>query len=348
MSTVFPYLASTRVDYTWGGLVDLSMDQMVHAGQHNGIHYSLGYSGHGVQMATYMGKQMALSMLGQAVAEPLGTPAVPRRTRPLRPAVVPSDHRRIRQGRRPIQLTRSPEMSASDQWVVTEELANEPRLVSDPVPDLSVPGGAFIDGVWQRDDLRLPVTDPEDGRLLAYVADSTAGRCRRRGVRRPGVALDRGWPLWARSEASTRRRGCWRRTRPGSPTSSRPRASRPSPRPSARWPAAWRPCACPPRPGRSSTERRSRSQPAGTGGQGRLVHPRARRRGRCAHLVQRPPQPGRAQARAGADRRQRRRPQALGPHAADGPGVRRAPALGRRAGGAGRRGLWRRGRARRW
>ena len=65
MSTVFPYLASTRVDYTWGGLVDLSMDQMVHAGQHNGIHYSLGYSGHGVQMATYMGKQMALSMLGE-------------------------------------------------------------------------------------------------------------------------------------------------------------------------------------------------------------------------------------------------------------------------------------------
>jgi glycine/D-amino acid oxidase-like deaminating enzyme len=65
MTTVFPYLASTRVDYTWGGLVDMSMDQMVHAGQHNGVHYSLGYSGHGVQMATYMGKQMALSMLGK-------------------------------------------------------------------------------------------------------------------------------------------------------------------------------------------------------------------------------------------------------------------------------------------
>lgn len=65
MSTVFPYLDSTRIDYTWGGLVDLSMDQMVHAGQHNGIHYSLGYSGHGVQMATYMGRQMALSMLGK-------------------------------------------------------------------------------------------------------------------------------------------------------------------------------------------------------------------------------------------------------------------------------------------
>ena len=65
MSTVFPYLASTRVDYTWGGLVDLTMDQMVHAGERDGVHYSLGYSGHGVQMATYMGKQMALSMVGK-------------------------------------------------------------------------------------------------------------------------------------------------------------------------------------------------------------------------------------------------------------------------------------------
>jgi glycine/D-amino acid oxidase-like deaminating enzyme len=65
MTTVFPYLASTRIDYTWGGLVDLTMDQMVHAGQRGGVHYSLGYSGHGVQMATYMGKQMALSMLGK-------------------------------------------------------------------------------------------------------------------------------------------------------------------------------------------------------------------------------------------------------------------------------------------
>jgi glycine/D-amino acid oxidase-like deaminating enzyme len=80
MSTVFPYLSSTRVDYTWGGLVDLSMDRMVHAGQRNGVHYSLGYSGHGVQMAAYMGKQMALTMLGkpaQNVWEELPYRAVP-------------------------------------------------------------------------------------------------------------------------------------------------------------------------------------------------------------------------------------------------------------------------------
>lgn len=80
MSTLFPYLSSVRVDYTWGGLVDITMDQMVHAGQRDGVHYSLGYSGHGVQMATYMGKQMALAMLGKPsrnLWEHLPYPAVP-------------------------------------------------------------------------------------------------------------------------------------------------------------------------------------------------------------------------------------------------------------------------------
>lgn len=70
MVSVFPQLAQTRVDYCWGGLVDMSMDRMVHAGEHDGLYYSLGYSGHGVQMATYMGKQMAEYMNGALDANP--------------------------------------------------------------------------------------------------------------------------------------------------------------------------------------------------------------------------------------------------------------------------------------
>jgi len=70
MVSVFPQLAATRVDYCWGGLVDMSMDRMVHAGEHDGLYYSLGYSGHGVQMATYMGKQMAEYMNGALDANP--------------------------------------------------------------------------------------------------------------------------------------------------------------------------------------------------------------------------------------------------------------------------------------
>ncbi len=70
MVSVFPQLAKTRVDYCWGGLVDMSLDRMVHAGEHDGLFYSLGYSGHGVQMATYMGKQMASYLDGAEDANP--------------------------------------------------------------------------------------------------------------------------------------------------------------------------------------------------------------------------------------------------------------------------------------
>jgi glycine/D-amino acid oxidase-like deaminating enzyme len=70
MASVFPQLADARVDYCWGGLVDMSMDRLVHAGEHDGLFYSVGYSGHGVQMATHMGKQMAEYMNGSVEANP--------------------------------------------------------------------------------------------------------------------------------------------------------------------------------------------------------------------------------------------------------------------------------------
>jgi glycine/D-amino acid oxidase-like deaminating enzyme len=70
MTEVFPQLTKARVDYCWGGLVDMSMDRMVHAGEQDGLFYSLGYSGHGVQMATHMGKQMAEYMNGTPAANP--------------------------------------------------------------------------------------------------------------------------------------------------------------------------------------------------------------------------------------------------------------------------------------
>lgn len=70
MVSVFPQLANALVDYSWGGQVDMSMDRMVHAGEHDGLFYSVGYSGHGVQMATYMGKQMAEYMNGVPDANP--------------------------------------------------------------------------------------------------------------------------------------------------------------------------------------------------------------------------------------------------------------------------------------
>lgn len=70
MREIYPQLHDTRIDYMWGGLVDISMDRMVHAGMHNGLYYSMGYSGHGVQMATYMGRAMASVVQGNDSANP--------------------------------------------------------------------------------------------------------------------------------------------------------------------------------------------------------------------------------------------------------------------------------------
>lgn len=80
MVEIFPQLARARIDYCWGGMVDLTMDQMVHAGVHAGLHYSLGYSGHGVQMATHSGREVARKLLGRRADLPftgLRFPPVP-------------------------------------------------------------------------------------------------------------------------------------------------------------------------------------------------------------------------------------------------------------------------------
>ena len=64
MLRTFPQLADARIDYCWGGQVDMTLDRMVKAGQHDGVYYAMGYAGHGVQMATYMGRQMGEYMSG--------------------------------------------------------------------------------------------------------------------------------------------------------------------------------------------------------------------------------------------------------------------------------------------
>jgi glycine/D-amino acid oxidase-like deaminating enzyme len=64
MVHTFPQLANAGIDYCWGGQVDMTLDRMVKAGQHDGVYYSMGYAGHGVQMATFMGRQMAEYMSG--------------------------------------------------------------------------------------------------------------------------------------------------------------------------------------------------------------------------------------------------------------------------------------------
>jgi glycine/D-amino acid oxidase-like deaminating enzyme len=76
MVEVFPDLAGVPVEFAWGGQVAFTLDQMPHAGVLGGIHYALGYGGHGVALATWLGARM-----GDALA---GAGTIPRLTAPFR------------------------------------------------------------------------------------------------------------------------------------------------------------------------------------------------------------------------------------------------------------------------
>ena len=68
MIAMFPELRGTRIDYCWGGLVDMTVDRLPRAGERNGLFYAMGYSGHGTQMSTYMGAKVVEVMDGTTEA----------------------------------------------------------------------------------------------------------------------------------------------------------------------------------------------------------------------------------------------------------------------------------------
>ena len=68
MLQVYPQLKDANIEYVWGGTLDFAFDMMTHVGQMEGLYYSLGYAGHGVAMATYLGKTIAECMLGGSIA----------------------------------------------------------------------------------------------------------------------------------------------------------------------------------------------------------------------------------------------------------------------------------------
>src|SRR5579864_585551 len=70
MIQVYPQLRDARVEYVWGGTLDFAFDIMPHAGQMDGLYYAVGYSGHGVAMATYQGQKIAEMMAGDKPENP--------------------------------------------------------------------------------------------------------------------------------------------------------------------------------------------------------------------------------------------------------------------------------------
>lgn len=69
MIQVYPQLKDARIEYVWGGTLDFAFDMMTHVGETDGMYYSLGYAGHGVAMATHMGKTVAEAMLKGNIQE---------------------------------------------------------------------------------------------------------------------------------------------------------------------------------------------------------------------------------------------------------------------------------------
>jgi glycine/D-amino acid oxidase-like deaminating enzyme len=72
MREVFPELAGAEIAYAWSGKVAYTLDHLPHAGRLDGVHYSMGYCGHGIALATYLGTRMGEVLLGTGEVPDLG------------------------------------------------------------------------------------------------------------------------------------------------------------------------------------------------------------------------------------------------------------------------------------
>jgi gamma-glutamylputrescine oxidase len=67
MRRVFPQLAGVRIDYVWGGYVDISMNRAPDFGRiGSNLYYLQGFSGHGIALAGMAGRLAAEAIAGQA------------------------------------------------------------------------------------------------------------------------------------------------------------------------------------------------------------------------------------------------------------------------------------------
>jgi glycine/D-amino acid oxidase-like deaminating enzyme len=71
MRRVFPLLSKVPVEYAWRGNICVSRDRMPHAGRLDGLHYALGYAGHGVALATWLGARMGDALAGRGAVPSL-------------------------------------------------------------------------------------------------------------------------------------------------------------------------------------------------------------------------------------------------------------------------------------
>jgi len=70
MLRIYPQTRELPITHSWGGRLGVTFDVMPHIGRVQGIYYALGYCGHGVTMATYLGQEVARLMSGQIRRSP--------------------------------------------------------------------------------------------------------------------------------------------------------------------------------------------------------------------------------------------------------------------------------------
>ena len=89
LAKVHPQAAALRIDHAWGGNVGFTFDRVPHMGEHDGIHYALGYCGSGLALGTAFGMRMARRLArGTDVAyEPWAFERIAFPAAPLVPAV---------------------------------------------------------------------------------------------------------------------------------------------------------------------------------------------------------------------------------------------------------------------
>jgi glycine/D-amino acid oxidase-like deaminating enzyme len=66
LTEVFPQLHAVAISHAWVGWVAYTFDKLPHLGEHDGIHYCMGYCGQGVPLAPYFGQRIGQQMMGIA------------------------------------------------------------------------------------------------------------------------------------------------------------------------------------------------------------------------------------------------------------------------------------------
>jgi glycine/D-amino acid oxidase-like deaminating enzyme len=78
MLEVFPDLAETKVEFAWGGTLGMTLDYLPHIGRMDGVAYAMGYCGHGVALATWLGHRAGLALANVEPWPALAEVAFPR------------------------------------------------------------------------------------------------------------------------------------------------------------------------------------------------------------------------------------------------------------------------------